>query len=51
MSVSLSEAEVHWRTFMESLVKRGLNGLTMIVSDAHSGLRAAEEGIKMLELF
>ena len=45
VSVSLSEAEVHWRTFMESLVKRGLNGLTMIVSDAHSGLRAARRAV------
>ena len=45
MSVSLSEAEVHWRTFMESLVKRGLNGLTLIVSDAHSGLRSARRAV------
>ena len=45
VSVSLSEAEVHGRTFMESLVKRGLNGLTMIVSDAHSGLRAARRAV------
>jgi len=45
VSVSLSEAEVHWRAFMESLVKRGLNGLTMIVSDAHSGLRAARRAV------
>jgi len=45
VSVSLSEAEVHWRAFMESLVKRGLNGLAMIVSDAHSGLRAARRAV------
>ncbi len=45
VSVSLSEAEVHWRTFMEALVKRGLNGLTLIVSDAHSGLRAARRAV------
>lgn len=41
VSVSLSEAEVHWRAFLESLVSRGLHGLTMITSDAHSGLKAA----------
>ena len=41
VSVSLSEAEVHWRAFMESLVSRGLHGLTGITSDAHSGLKAA----------
>jgi putative transposase len=26
LSVSLSESEVHWRNFLESLVCRGLNG-------------------------
>ena len=41
VSVSLSEAEVHWRTFLDSLVSRGLHGLECITSDAHSGLKAA----------
>ena len=41
VSVSLSEAEVHWRTFMESLQNRGLHGVEMIVSDDHAGLHAA----------
>lgn len=41
VSVLLSEAEVHWRKFLESLVKRGLHGITLITSDAHSGLKAA----------
>ena len=41
MSVLLSEAEVHWRKFLESLVSRGLHGLELITSDAHSGLKAA----------
>lgn len=41
VSVSLSEAEVHWRAFLESLVSRGLHGLECITSDAHSGLKAA----------
>jgi len=41
LSVSLSENEVHWRNFLESLVGRGLNGVKLIVSDAHSGLKAA----------
>lgn len=41
VSVLLSEAEVHWHKFLESLVSRGLNGVTMITSDAHSGLKAA----------
>ena len=41
VSVLLSEAEVHWRKFLESLVRRGLHGITLITSDAHSGLKAA----------
>lgn len=41
VSVSLSESETHWRSFLESLVARGLHGLTCITSDAHSGLKAA----------
>jgi putative transposase len=44
-SVSLSEAEVHWRRFLESLVARGLHGLNLIVSDAHSGLKAALKAV------
>lgn len=44
-SVSLSEAEVHWRQFLESLLKRGLHGLKLVVSDAHSGLKAALKAV------
>lgn len=41
VSVALSEAEVHWRTFLDSLIRRGLKGVRLIVSDAHAGLNAA----------
>jgi putative transposase len=41
LSVSLSEAEVHWREFLASLQARGLHGVRLIVSDDHSGLAAA----------
>lgn len=41
VSVSLSEAEVHWREFLASLQGRGLHGVQLIVSDDHAGLRAA----------
>ena len=41
VSVALSEAEVHWRDFLESLTARGLTGVKYIVSDDHAGLRAA----------
>jgi len=40
-SVSLSEAEVHWREFLASLQERGLHGVELVTSDAHMGLRAA----------
>lgn len=43
VSVSLSEAEVHWRAFLKSLIDRGLNGVVYIVSDAHQGLAAARK--------
>ena len=45
VSVSLSEAEIHWRTFFESLLKRGLHGLQLIISDAHTGLKAARKAV------
>lgn len=41
VSVSLSEAEVHWRTFLEGLQSRGLQGVRYVVSDDHPGLKAA----------
>ena len=41
VSVALSEAEVHWRAFLDSLIRRGLMGIKLIVSDDHAGLKAA----------
>jgi transposase-like protein len=41
VSCKLSEAEVHWREFLESLQNRGLHGVQLIVSDHHAGLTAA----------
>jgi putative transposase len=43
VSVSLSEAEVHWREFLASLQERGLHGVRYIVSDDHAGLKQARE--------
>ncbi|MBW2596856.1 MAG: IS256 family transposase [Deltaproteobacteria bacterium] len=45
VSVSLSEAEVHWREFLKSLLDRGLHGVQLITSDAHSGLKAARQSL------
>ena len=44
-SVSLSEAEVHWRAFLSELKDRGLHGLELIVSDSHEGLKAARKAV------
>jgi putative transposase len=41
VSVSLSEHEAHWRTFLQGLVARGLSGVQLITSDDHAGLKAA----------
>jgi len=41
VSVSLGEQEIHWRTFLQSLVARGLCGIQLITSDDHAGLKAA----------
>lgn len=45
VSIALSEAEVHWRAFLESLQTRGLRGVEYIVSDDHAGLRAARRAV------
>lgn len=41
VSAKLSEAEVHWRDFLESLHERGLCGVQLVVSDDHAGLKQA----------
>jgi putative transposase len=45
VSVSLSEQEIHWRTFLQSLVARGLGGIQLIISDDHLGLKAARQAV------
>jgi putative transposase len=45
VSVALSEHEVHWRTFLQNLVARGLCGVQLIISDAHEGLKAARQAV------
>jgi putative transposase len=36
-----SEAETFWSTFLKGLVRRGLKGVKLVVSDAHEGLKHA----------
>ena len=43
--MELSEAKVHWRGFLESLVQRGLCGVKLIVSDNHAGLKTARRAV------
>ena len=45
VSISLGEQEVHWRSFLQGLVKRGLRGVQLIISDAHVGLKAARQAV------
>jgi transposase-like protein len=45
VSVALSEHEAHWRSFMKSLVERGLCGVRLIISDNHLGLKAARTAV------
>ncbi len=45
VSVALSEAEVHWREFLQALQRRGLKGIQLLVSDDDVGLRAARRAV------
>lgn len=45
VSVALSEQEVHWRAFLQSLTARGLSGVELIISDAHAGLKQARKAV------
>ncbi|MFJ2450080.1 IS256 family transposase, partial [Pseudomonas protegens] len=41
MRVGPSEAEPFWTDFLRSLMRRGLRGVKLVISDAHEGLKAA----------
>ncbi len=43
--VALSEAEAHWRAFLQSLQARGLTGVRLIVADDHAGLKKARAAV------
>ena len=45
VSVSLSEAEQHWRLLLEQLIGRGLEGVQLIICDDHHGLRKARQAL------
>lgn len=39
------KAEPYWRGFLESLQKRGMHGVKLVVSDDHAGLWAARQAV------
>ena len=41
MQVGASEAEPFWTEFLRSLMRRGLRGVKLVISDAHEGIKAA----------
>jgi putative transposase len=41
LHIGPSEAETFWSTFLKSMVRRGLRGVKLVISDAHEGLKAA----------
>jgi transposase-like protein len=41
LHIGPSEAETFWAAFLKSLVKRGLHGVKLVVSDAHERLKGA----------
>jgi putative transposase len=41
LDVGEAETEAFWRSFLRSLVRRGLTGVQLVVSDAHGGLKKA----------
>ncbi|EAR50300.1 transposase [Oceanicola granulosus HTCC2516] len=41
LHIGPSEAEPFWTSFLRSLVKRGLSGTRLVISDAHEGLKSA----------
>lgn len=45
VSVSLSEHESHWKSFLKGLKERGMSGVKLVISDDHEGLGAARRAI------
>jgi putative transposase len=41
LHIGPSEAEPFWASFLKDLVRRGLKGVKLVISDAHEGLKAA----------
>ena len=40
-----SEAEVFWSDFLKDLLRRGLTGVKLVISDAHEGLKDRAQAV------
>ena len=49
MDVIAAESEEGWSGFLKSLKERGLSGVALVISDAHTGLKAAARKILRAE--
>jgi putative transposase len=47
LAVGDSEAEAFWTAFLRQLRTRGLNGVRLVISDAHEGLRQSIERVML----
>jgi transposase-like protein len=45
VSVSLSEHESHWKSFLKGLKERGMKDVKLVISDDHEGLGAARRAV------
>lgn len=43
LHIGPSEAKVFWSDFLKKLKRRGLKGVRLVISDAHKGLKAADQ--------
>src|SRR5512137_1611194 len=41
LHIGPSEAETFWSAFLKTLLRRGLKGVKLVISDAHDGLKGA----------
>ena len=45
LGIGLSEAKEFWVEFLRTLVARGLLGVQLVISDSHTGLKAAVDQV------
>jgi transposase-like protein len=45
VDIGASEEEAFWKSFLRGMVRRGLHGVELVVSDAHEGLKAAMQAV------